>query len=208
MKDELHPLIGDFSKPVVPPPASAPRVAAEPPAGPTKEMLDAAEKELKEEAKAVEAELRPMATYEEQLKTIGVTKEEAAKIVDSVIMKGYWSEEIPLTKSIRIRLRTRNKRDIQRAQDHLENVRPMYDAHYQEQLWEQLAAASLEQFANDKFEHPTRATKAEDVEKMFEVRYMYIKSMAEPAYRLLQYKLAKFDEKIRIVLQEGAIENF
>lgn len=185
--------LGDFSKPVVPT---------------TKDMLDSAEKQLVTEAKAVEAELRPMATYEERLKEVGVTRDEAARIIDAVISKGFWSEEMSLTKSIKIRLRTRSLRDTKRAQNHLENQRPVYDAHYQEIMTRFLLASSLEACGQEKFEHPPRTAASDLVEKSFADRLIWVESAGDPLYRLLTTKLAKFDYKISIVLEEGAIENF
>lgn len=185
--------LGDFSKPVLPT---------------TKDALDRAEKEISSEAKAVEAELRPMATYEERLKTVGVTREEAAKIIDAVLTKGFWSEEVHITKSLKARFRTRQQRDTKRAQNHLENMKPMYDAHYNAILHRFLVAASLEKFGQDVFDHPKRDAASDVVEKAFADRLLYVESLGEPAYQLLLTKLSKFDYKLSVVLEEGAIENF
>jgi len=193
--------IGDFSKPLVPPrPAGT--------SGSTKEVLETAEKKLDAEATAVEAELRPMASYEERLKEVGVTREEAAKIVNAIMTKGFYSEEIPLTKTLKARFRTRSKKDTSRAQTYVETQRPMYDAHYADLMTHQLLAASLEQFGTDKFEHPDRKASSETVEKLFTDRFVYVETLADPAYRLLANKLAIFDRKISTVLEEGTVENF
>lgn len=193
--DDLR--IGDFSRPV----------ATKTP-GTTKDNLEIAERKLEAEAEAVEAELRPMASYEERLKEVGVTRDQAAKIVNAIMTKGYWSDEIPITKTLKVVFRTRSKKDISRAQSYIEAQRPVYDAHYADLMTHHLLAASLEQFGTDKFEHPDRKATSETVEKLFTDRFVYVETLADPAYRLLANKLATFDRKVAAVLEEGAIENF
>lgn len=190
--------IGDFSRPL----------AAKTPASPVKEALDDAERALSAEVKSVEAELRPMASYEEKLKEAGITREEAARVIDDVLMRGYYAEDVKITRSIRARFRTRNARDIRRAQDQIELARPTYEAHYQEILSRHLLAASLEQFGNDKLRHPDRRASQDDVEKAFADRLSYVDTLSDPALRLLMTKLVAFDRKVSVVLEEGALESF
>ena len=197
--------MGDFSKSIVPDaamPATAPRVSPEP--------VAAAVAALETEARVAEDELKPMRTYEDQLREAGVTRERAAEIVDAIMRRGFWSEEISITKSVKARFRTRHSRDRSRTMAYIESVRPLYDAHYQELMNKQLLAASLEAFADDKFEHPNpRTAKAEDVDQAFDIRFRYVDGgMADPALNLLLRHFLKFEEKIRAVTQEGVVENF
>lgn len=197
--------IGDFTKPVVPP---RPGPAGAATTGATKEALDAAERTIAAEMKTVEEDLKPKVGYEEKLRQLGITKEEAARILDAVLMQGHYSEEIPLTKSLRVRFRTRSARDTRRAQLFIERERPMYDQHYNELLWRQLLAASLEQIGVDRFEFPTRKDGPEKADALFDIRFNYVDSMPDPTFRLLLKKLGVFDTKISTVLEEGAVENF
>lgn len=176
--------------------------------GGTKVALESAEKRLDAEATVVEAELKPLVSYEEQLKEVGVTKEQAAAIVNSIMTKGFWSEEVKLTSTIRVRFRTRSKRDTMRAQNYVEAQRPSYDAHYADLMTHHLLAASLEQVGKDQFEHPGRKASGEEVEKLFTDRFVYVETLADPMYRLLARKLGVFDQKVAAVLQEGTVENF
>jgi hypothetical protein len=194
--------IGDFSKPLVDKPAAAGAT------GDTKVRLEAAEQSLETEANAAEAALKPIKSFEDKLKEVKVTKEQAADIIDSVLMKGYWSETVPVTSRINLKLRTRSARDVRRIQDYLEVHRPVYDAHYQEIMGRMTLAASLEQFGKDVFSFPGKEAKPEDYEDAFQKRAQYIEGLADPALRLLFMKLWTFDEKIRVVLSEGTIENF
>lgn len=194
--------IGDFSKPLIGKPTTASA------AGDTKVRLEAAEQNLESEANAAEAALKPLKSYEARLEEVKVTKEQAADIIDAVLMKGYWSETISVTSRINLKLRTRSARDTRRIQDYLEVARPQYDAHYNEILSRMTLAASLEQFGKDVFAFPGKEAKTEDYEEAFQKRSQYIESLADPALRLLFMKLWTFDEKIRVVLSEGTIENF
>lgn len=203
--------IGDFSKPVTPQPSAAPprppTQVATPPAARIPSSPD--EAALSAEASAVEAELAPMRTYEDTLREAKISREEAARIVDSVMEKGFWSETVQITKSTTARLRTRSSRDRTRAMDRIETARPSFDAHYYDLMNKLLLAASLESFGRIKFEHPAPGAKTEDVERAFEARFNYVDAvMAEPAYALLLRAFLKFDEKVRVVTAEGVVENF
>jgi len=193
--DDLR--IGDFSRPVVSAPSS-----------PTKEALEQAEHQLDVSSKRDEATLKPMASYEERLREVGVTREKAAEIIDAVLLKGFYAEDIALTKNIKARFRTRNARDTKRAQEQIETQRLTYDMHYSEALARLLLASSLERFADDALKHHPRNAKFEDLEKAFFDRVSYVDSLSDPALRLLLTKLSKFDRMISTVLEEGSIENF
>lgn len=200
--------IGDFTQPVVPT-KPAPKLAPGQAAPQAKIPVGPDEVALGAEAAAVEAELVPMRTYEDQLKDAGVTREEAARIVDAIMERGFWAEDVKITKSVSARLRTRGSRDRTRAMDRVETARPAYDAHYYDLMNKLLLAASLESFGKVKFEHPARDAKPEDVEATFEIRFRYLDTViADPAYQLLMRAFLKFEDKIRIVTQEGVVENF
>lgn len=194
--------IGDFSKPVTQPPAPAPRQPARPPAGPDEATLGA-------EADAIEAGLQPLRSYEDQLRAAGVSPENAASMVDSIMEKGFWSEPVKITRTVSARFRTRTARDRTRAMERVEVARPAFDAHYYDMTNKLLLAASLESFGKAKFEHPAPGAKPEEVERAFETRYAYVDAaMAEPAYLILLRAFLKFEDKVRVVTTEGVVENF
>lgn len=191
--DDLR--IGDFSRP------AAPR-------SPTEEVLKAEETKLDADVKRDEAVLKPMQSYEDKLKQVGISKEEAAEIVDSVLLKGHYSKEYSITKRIKVRFRTRGARDTKRATDMLEAQRFSMAAHYNETLGRYLLAASLEMFGNEKLEHPGKTATADDIEKSYAARLTYVENLSDPALRVLMQKLGVFDVMISTVLEEGTIENF
>lgn len=201
--------IGDFTQPVVPAKPAA-RATAQPqssaapkiPASPDEVALGA-------EASAIEADLVPMRTYEDQLRDAGVSREEAARIVDAIMTQGAWAEDVRITRSVSARLRTRSSLDRTRAMSRVETARPTYDAHYYDLLNKLLLAASLESFGSMKFSHPPRDARPEDVEAAFDTRFKYLDAViADPAYQLLLRAFLKFEDKIRVVTQEGVVENF
>lgn len=195
--------IGDFSKDLTEKKVAPPAATAQ-----TKERLESAEKKLDEEATDAERTLKPRLSYEERLKEVGLTKEQAAEIVDDVLYKGFHFRDIPITSRMKIRLRTRQHRDMQRAQMYLEVSHPTYDTHYNDILMRYNAAASLEKWGNDVFEFPKKDDTNERVEELFNVRLNYVNGLADPAVRLLFSKCWAFDRKIIVALEEGAIENF
>jgi hypothetical protein len=193
--------IGDFTRSTVDPP--------KPTTGQTKEKLEALETQLDVEASKDEATLKPMASYEEKLKEAGLTREKAAEIIDAVLLKGFYAEDIKITSKVKARFRTRNARDTKRAQEILEAQRFTMDAHYTESWYRLLLAASIEQFGDDKFTHANpRKDAFEVVEKSYQDRIAYIEGLPDPALRVLFGKLAKFDNRIAVALEEGSIENF
>jgi hypothetical protein len=193
--------IGDFTRSTVDPP--------KPTTGQTKEKLEALETQLDAEASKDEAALKPMTSYEERLKEIGIDRAKAAEIIDAVLLKGYYAEDVKITSKIKARLRTRSARDTKRATELLEAQRLTIDTHYNEALTRILLAASLEQFGDDRLPHVQgRKASNEDIEKAFQERITYVDGMSDPAMRVMFAKLAKFDRMVATALEEGSIENF
>jgi hypothetical protein len=188
--------IGDFSRPLV-------RRDV-----PTTDKLETAESKLAAEAKRVEESLKPLTTYEDQLKAIGVTKEQSAEIVDAVLMQGYYGETFQVTSKLKGRFRSREYRDTLRMQRYLEMESPKMQVVYDEIRYRYMLAASLEQFGQHRFDFPDRKTTADEVEKLFENRMTFVQNLPEATVTILFTKLEKFNRKVFIVTQEGAIENF
>ena len=175
----------------------------------TEAALKSAEARLDGDVRRDEEQLQPLQSYADRLKEAGIDTAKAAKIVDEVLLKGFYAEDIQITKTIKMRLRTRSARDTRRIQDILEAEAPKFDHHYRETLTRLLLAASLEQFGDQKLRHPEKNDKAEDIEQKFQERIQYLDSqVSDPALRIMFAKLFKFDQMITVALEEGAIENF
>ena len=202
--------IGDFSKPVAPRPKAAAPAGAPSATGATRDALVAAETQLDAEVSRDEAAIKPMVSYEEKLAAVKLTREQAAQIVDAVLLRGYWAEDVPVTRTIRARFRTRSARDARRAYEMLEAQRWTVDAHYSDAMSRIVLAASLEQFGGTKLPHAAdlRKASAKEVEDAFVERLAYVDGLGEPAMRLLFAKLWRFDNRVSVALEEGSVENF
>lgn len=204
--------IGDFSRPLVERPVGKPMPekpdASNDATGAAKEALDKAEAKLDADVNRVEKKLKPQLSYEESLKEIKVTREEAAEIVDSVLLKGCYAEDIAITTRVSVRLRTRQYRDTQRVQAYLEVSRPIYDANVNETIMRYALASSLEKLGKDVLPFPPPGAPGPVMDDAFKERLTFIDNLPEPTYRLLCRKLVAFDNKVSTVLEEGAIENF
>jgi len=213
--------IGDFSQPLVERPESTapPALAATVPTVPTTptgpdgtspaaDKLDAAEKRLNEKAKETEEALKPKVDYEALLKREGISMEDAAKIVDDVLFQGHYMETVQISKRISVDFRTRQAKDTARTMVYLEIAKPLYENHFSEVISKHSLAAALERVGEDKFSFPGHSATRDAIEDAFQKRLEYVNNLPDPVLRLLFVKLSKFDEKVRVVLQEGAIENF
>lgn len=194
-------VIGDFQRP-----KQSPTPA---PTGPTtSQRLEEKETLLEREVKSTEEQLKPLESYEEALAKAGIDKDQAATIIDDVLMKGYYSETIPVTSRINVRLRTRSYADTMRVNTALDVLKPMYQVGYDEIVYRYSLAASLEYFAGKEFKFPTARDSRETQDQLFDERLKFLETQPEATVLILFEKLRKFDERIRTVLKEGAIENF
>lgn len=196
--------IGDFSRPV------APSVAAPKSAIPTPPTIPALPVESQIEGEVAEAEqqLKPLEAYEAKLKAAGVTRDEAARMIDAILSTDGYTEDVALTPRHKVKFRTRDARDTRRIMDALENLNPRFDRHYQELLARMTLAATLAQFGATKFVSPPAGATAEDFEKAFQTKLSFVENLKDPVLRMLLAKLWKFDYKVSLVLEEGTIENF
>lgn len=192
--------IGDFSKPVMPPPAKK--------ESPSDKRLEAAEAAIDKEAEEVQQALTPLEAYEKRLKEIDVSRADAASMVDTLLEQGYWAEDVAITSRIKVRFRTRQYRDVERLRNYLEVLRPTDPNYYNDVLYKYQLAASLESYKGTSFKHASRKDTKEQAETAFSVRLDFVDNLSDPMFRLLSEKLRKFDEKVRVVFEEGAIENF
>lgn len=206
--------IGNFDRPIVPPrPAQAKPGAPQPAApvkveGETAQRLDAAERKIAEEMVETDKTLSPLEAYEQKLKEAGLTLEEARAIYDAILQKGFWSETVDVSSSLKVKFRTRQLADTERFQREIERTRPAYESNYNEVLFKYSLAASLEQFGPTKFMFPTDETTLDDAEKYFQRRLDFLGKKPDPLVRLLYQKLTRFDLKVTVATSEGGVENF
>lgn len=145
-----------------------------------------------------EIEESPEMTYDQKLAKHELTKEKAMQIVDNMFTHGYHEETYPVAGTVTITLRTRKTDDQDRLLRRLEAEGPQYPATVSNFVSKYNLAASMRRFKDKTF--------GDDVE--FKDRYNFVSNLPDTVFRLLCVKLAKFDEMILDVLDEGAIANF
>ena len=150
---------------------------------------------LEEDIEKVEA--APELTYEEKLKQHGITKEEAEEIIDALMVDGEYRKTYAITSKYNITFKTRLMEDQNRALSAIENQGPQYPTTVGNIVAEHNLAASVTRFRDIDF------SKVE-----MRKRLEWVRKLPDTVARLLASKLAKFDEMIMDVLDEGAIENF
>lgn len=195
--------IGDFEKPLVPP-----KKKEAPAGGEAAERMESAEAQLEQAAVEAEKEIAPLKRYEDALKKLGIDRDEAATIVDALLSQGYWSKEVQITPKRKVKFRTRVYADMQRFYSYIEMIQPKNASYYNEILYKYQLAGSLEAFGGITFAFPTAKSTPAEADELFQKRRDYIETLAEPTVRLLYIHLAKFDEIVRTVTEEGAVENF
>lgn len=183
-------------------------MSQKPPIGDFKVHAAQQDAKIDKDARETEAALKPHETYAAALKTIGVTREDAAEIMDNVLFKGYHTEKYVLSPRTSVTFRSRQYTDTERLQAYLEATRPMYDSSISEITYRYLLAGSLAAFKTDTFEFPDANTPAEKANALFETRLAYIRALPDVVVRILFDKLRKFDEKLSVCLQTGSVENF
>lgn len=193
--------IGNFERPVA---ANLPK----PKPSPVEQRFEGAESQLqKEETKAEEA-LKPRESYEQRLNAAGLTMDDAALIVDAILEKGFWEEDVRITTKKKATFRSRQAFDAERVNTVLEVLKPAFNTTMQEITYKYLLASSISRYDNMIFDFPTAKTNKDEREKLFEKRLNWVDGLPDPLLRLLYQKLSKFDMKIAAVTDEGAIENF
>lgn len=183
--------------------------ASQPAAPPTpaKAVVTALEDSLQRDVDAAEGVAKRTLTYEELLEREGITKEEAYVIRDALLVDLYFSQTVFLTENTSVKFRTRSYHDFIRYHQAVERANPFTVAERDEITMRYFLAASLEAYGGTQFEFPDSADSAA-VEKAFEVRLKFISKLPEAVVEVLGRHLHKFDRKIRIVLSEGAVEDF
>lgn len=152
--------------------------------------------------------LAPVTDYKKYLKEQKIEEEEAAEIVDNLLMKGFHEERFDLSKRRAVTFRTRSQQDIIRLQTAMQVQRPLYQDTMNELIIRYNMAASIASFGDKVFEFPPENASVADADKLFDTRLDYVEKLPAAVFAKLSIKLAKFDQKIAAVMREGVAENF
>ena len=162
---------------------------------PTEQILDDIQKSLEQSPED------RLAKYWKELDALGVTRDEAAKVIDQLLFKGVYQEEYRVNNKLTVTFRTRD----QRASDRLAEAMDQHDPKFNGTLLNLVAqynlAASLVQYGPHKFEGGT-------TEEGFTIALDYIKKLPFPVFSILATKLSKFDTKVATIMTEEAVSSF
>lgn len=156
------------------------------------------EKELEAAVDAVDQ--APEKTWEQRIKELGLSKEDAFKIIDEMLTAGYYEKTYPLTKKVSVTFRTRDFRAHERTQKALEAESPQFMGTVSMIMSKYNLAASLRKFGQQEFKFNKDGQPA--------AAFDFISGLSYMVFSLLLQKLAKFDELVLTVMDEGALENF
>ena len=181
--------IGDFKGGSSTPRATAPVETPVPPAA------------AAEAAVVADAVKTPAERYNERLKDVGISKEEAAAIFDEVLTKGYYQETVSIRGRKAI-LRTRTYEDHIRALTAVETFSPRYQMSQEELHSRFNLAASLVEW------NGTVYKKGGDSAAEFKATHEAVQRLPAPVYGILISELVKFDAKMFVVFSDGAADSF
>ena len=176
---------------------------------PARAIVDSVADEMQRDVTETKESVEKAKTYEEILKENDISLSKATAIVDDLLTKGYYEEDIPVTSNSYVTLRTRAHSDYRRYLRALEVNSPRYADEQNEIQMRYFIAASLVNFKGQSFEHPEQKIGNESaVEAAFAARLQWIERQPERLITLIALKLHKFDRMIQVVISEGVIENF
>lgn len=142
----------------------------------------------------------PEKTWEQQLKELDITQEEAFKIIDIMMTKGHYEKTYPVTKKVSVTFRTRDFDAHERTQKALEADSPQFYGTVSMIMSKYNLAASLRRYGTRDFKPNKQGQPVE--------AFNFIAGLSYMVFSLLLQKLAKFDELVLTVMDEGALENF
>jgi hypothetical protein len=144
----------------------------------------------------------PHEEYLDALKAIDVTPDQAANIVDSLIIHGFYEETFLLNKKFPVKFRTRDQSSNLRVDKALADQKPEYNSSYMTLVVTHNIAASLVQWG--KF-----ICKPYESDEEFEKTLKLVQKIPQPIFQLLVEQLSKFDQKLLTVSNSAAvISNF
>ncbi len=178
-------------------PAAAFQAPAAPPA-PQPVTQDAAQAQV--EATLASRPEDALSKYWEALSEIKVSKDEASRIIDSMLFQGFYEETFKVTSKLAVTFRTRDQKAVDRLNNAMQEQDPKFNASVMNLVQQYNLASSLVRYGPHAFD-----TASEDG---FETSLKYVKKLPFPVFQLLATKLSKFDEKLATIMTEEAVSSF
>lgn len=156
----------------------------------------------------MQEQMAPVEDYKAYLAKLGIDEDEAARIVDDMLTKGFYEETFKLSKTRHCKLRTRAHRDTIRLQTAMEVQRPIFTDSSNELQTRYNMAASLSAYNGEDYYFPEQSDSQEKVDKLFDERLKAVECLPAPIFSAISLLLARFDQKILAVMRPGVAENF
>ena len=174
----------------------------------TQELDALANEPLEAKVPDGEQEFNTPMSYDERLKAFDITKEKALEIVDKLVVEGFYEEEVPLSKSVKITLKTRSARFNTYLANTIDIADPKKVGKLNHLMSIHQVAGSLEKYG------PLALAKLDDDmpedvwERVLKTRITFVNKLASPVFLALNAKLADFDRRMLIIFSDGYEKNF
>jgi len=162
---------------------------------PTEGDLGKEIKDLEQEINTLEKS--PQLTFEQKLEKYGLSNDEAAAIVDSLLAGMPYKHTYKITSKYSVTFKTRTMDDQGKVTAAIERLAPQFPTTIGTLISKYNLAASIVSFRGIDYE-----------KKSWEEREKWVLGLPEAVMTLLTRKLARFDEMVLDLLDEGAVENF
>lgn len=147
--------------------------------------------------------------YRDDLEKAGIPLERARSILDAVIFKNVYVQDLTILGRLKVGIRTRVYDDLQRIMHALESEAPAFPVHTDDLIARYNVAASLAYYQDTQFEFPDPATASvDDQTKAFQKRMKFLLALPTPVTMKLIEAVNKFDQDMSVVFAEGAPEDF
>jgi hypothetical protein len=150
----------------------------------------------------------PSEMWRQECDLYGLSMEEAAKILDAVMSRGFYEESYRVAGKV-FKLRTRTTVDGDRLIEMLRELRPDNNAVLTHLVARINLASSLSSFANEVFSHTYPSDDNRHVlDAEWKSRWSYTSSLPQPIFLAVTQTLQNFDEKVALACDARALENF
>ena len=175
---------------------------------PTTMLVDALERGFKKDVNELEEVVAPIKPYKERLADAGISLEYARNVLSHLIDSGgQYAEDVRLSPRTTVRFRTRQFADTMRTYAAIERETPRYADTTDSIQLRYMLAASLEAYGEKTFRFP-RTTDTSELDDAFGERLAFVQGLSDFAVRVLAREFSKFDQKIALILSDGAVEAF
>mgnify|MGYP003152335452 CR=1 FL=1 len=166
--------------------------------------------QLQEELESMisDAYSTPIAVWRQECEDFGLTMTEAAKVLDSVMSRGFYEESYKVAGRV-FKLRTRTTVDGDRLIEMLRELKPDNNAVLSHLVARINLASSLSSFASDVFPHTYPSDdNRELLDAEWKARWDYTSAFPQPIFLAISQTLQRFDEKVSLACDARALENF